>query len=191
MAVLAYNEILPKKVIIHNDEPCVVVSAHVFRKQQRKPVNQTKLKGLKSSKMIEQTFHQNESAREADVENRTIVFLYANRGKYFFSEQNDPSKRFSLAENLVGASGKYLKAKSEVTAVVYNEEIIGVTLPIKVELSVTEADPATKGNTAQGASKEAVLETGAKILVPLFINQGDVIRVNTETDEYVERVSKA
>lgn len=190
MAVLAYNEILPKKVIIHNDEPCVVVSAHVFRKQQRKPVNQTKLKGLKSGKMIEQTFHQNESAKEADVENRTIVFLYANRGQYFFCEPDDPSKRFSLSEDIVGPSGKYLKPKSEVAAMVYNDEIIGVTLPIKMELTVTEADPATKGNTAQGASKEVTLETGAKITVPMFINQGDIIRVNTETDEYTERISK-
>ncbi|MBI4086836.1 elongation factor P [Candidatus Kaiserbacteria bacterium] len=189
--MLAYNEILPKKVIIHNDEPFVVVSAHVFRKQQRKPVNQTKLKGLKSGKFIEQTFHQNESVREADISDRPITFLYGNRGEYFFCEPDDPSKRFSLAEDLVGPAGKYLKPKSEVTAIVYNDEIIGVTLPIKMELMVTEADPATKGNTAQGATKEVVLETGATIMVPMFINQGDVIRINTETDEYTERISKS
>jgi elongation factor P len=190
MAVLSYNEILPKKVIIYNDEPCVVVSAHVFRKQQRKPVNQTKLKGLKSGKMIEQTFHQNETAREADISTRPIAFLYANRGEYFFSEPDDPAKRFSLAEELVGAVGRYLKPKSDVTALVYDDEIIGTTTPVKVELLVKSADPAVKGNTVQGGSKEATLETGATVLVPLFINPGDVIRVNTETGEYTERVTK-
>ncbi|MDZ4285022.1 MAG: elongation factor P, partial [Patescibacteria group bacterium] len=177
MAILSYNEILPKRVIIHNDEPCVVLSAHVFRKQQRKPVNQTKLKGLKTGKVIEQTFHQNETAREADVTNHAIVFLYQNRGEYFFCEPDDPSKRFSLPEATVSSAGKYLKPKSEVTALVYDDEIIGITVPIKVELQVTDADPAVKGNSAQGASKEATLETGAKILVPLFINPGDIIRV--------------
>ena len=190
MTVLAYNEILAKKVIIHNDEPFVVLSAHVFRKQQRKPVNQTKLKGLKSGKMIEQTFHQNETAREADVTTRAIVFVYANRGEYVFCEPTDPSKRFSLSGDLVPASIRYLKPKSEVTALVYDDEIIGITMPIKVELAVEDADPAVKGNTAQGALKEVTLETGATLMVPMFINPGDVIRVNTETDEYTERVTK-
>jgi elongation factor P len=190
MSNLSYNEILPKKVIIHNDEPCVVLSAHVFRKQQRKPVNQTKLKGLKSGKVIEQTFHQNETVKEADTSARTIVFIYENRGEYFFSTPEDPSKRFSLSGAVVPPSARYLKAKSEVSALVYDDEIIGITMPIKVELTVTDADPAVKGNTAQGASKEVTLETGAKVLVPMFINPGDIIRVNTETDEYTERVSK-
>lgn len=190
MAVLSYNEILPKKVIIHNGEPCVVLSAHVFRKQQRKPVNQTKLKGLKTGKVIEQTFHQSETAREADVSTRPIAFLYANRGEYFFCESDDPAKRFLLPEDLVGSVGRYLKPKSEVAALVYDNEIIAVTVPIKVELTVTGADPAVKGNTAQGAMKEVTLETGATIMVPMFINPGDTIRVNTETNEYTERVSK-
>ena len=190
MAVLSYNEILPKKVILHNGEPCVVVSAHVFRKQQRKPVNQTKLKGLKSGKTIEQTFHQNENAEEAEVSNRPITFVYHNRGEYVFCEPNDPAKRFSLGEDLVGSTGRYLKPKNEVTALVYDDEIIGITTPIKVELKVERADPAVKGNTVQGGNKEAVLETGAVVMVPLFINPGDIIRVNTETGEYTERVSK-
>ncbi len=190
MAVLSYNEILPKKVIIHNDEPCVVLSAHVFRKQQRKPVNQTKLKGLKSGKVIEQTFHQNETVKEADTSTRIITFIYENRGEYFFSALVDPSKRFALSGDVVPSSARYLKPKSEVDALIYDDEIIGITMPIKVELEVTEADPAVKGNTAQGAQKEVTLETGARILVPMFINPGDIIRVNTETDEYTERVSK-
>lgn len=191
MAVLAYNEILPKKVIIHNNEPYVVVSAHVFRKQQRKPVNQTKLKGLKTGKFVEQTFHQNETAQEADVETRTIAFIYENRGEYVFSTPGKPSERFSLSAETVGAEGRFLKGGTEVDALVYDDEIIGVKIPIKVELVVKEADPAVKGNTAQGATKEVTLETGATLHVPMFINAGDVLRINTETGEYAERVEKA
>ncbi len=191
MAVLAYNEILPKKIIIYNDEPYIVISAHVFRKQQRKPVNQTKLKSLATGKVVEPTFHQNETAREADVSTRTITFVFENRGQYTFCNPEKPADRFMLGEDLVGSQGKFLKAKSEVEALVYDEKIIGLKFPIKVELKVTEAMPAVKGNTAQGASKEVKLETGATIFAPMFINEGDIISVNTETGEYAERIEKA
>ncbi len=191
MATLAYNEILPKKVIIMHDEPFLVLSAHVFRKQMRKPVNQTKLKSLKSGRVIEQTFHQNENAVEADLEKMTIEFVYENRGAYIFCEAGKPQKRFELGEAVVGDAIKFIKAKSEVEAMVFNEEIIGVKVPVKVDLVVKEADPALKGNTVQGGTKEVILETGAKIQVPMFINEGDVVRVNTETGDYTERVTKA
>jgi len=84
--------------------------------------------------------------------------------------------------------GKFLKENSIISALVFNEKIIGLKMPIKAELKVTEAHPAVKGNTAQGATKEAVLETGAMVQVPLFVKEGDVIRINTETGQYVERV---
>ena len=90
----------------------------------------------------------------------------------------------------MGDQIKFVKEQSDVTALVWNDEIIGIQTPIKVELKVTEAPPAVKGNTAQGGSKQVVLETGAVINTPLFINEGDIVRVNTETGEYVERVSK-
>ncbi len=191
MAVLAYNEILTKKVIIHNDEPFVVLSAHVFRKQQRKPVNQAKLKSLKTGRVIEQTFHQNETAREADMETRSIVFVYARNGEYTFHTSGNPGDRFTLTDDLVGAQGRFLKSGMELDALVFDDEIIGVKIPIKVDLVVKEADPAVKGNTSQGATKEVTLETGATIQVPMFINQGDIIRINTETGDYTERAEKA
>ena len=191
MATLSYNEILPKKIIIHNGEPYVVLSAHVFRKQQRKPVNQTKMRGMKSGKVVEQTFHQNETAKEADVETRTIRFVYENRGEYIFCMPSDPKTRFTLPEDIVGAEGRFLKSDTELEALAYDDEIIGVKIPIKVELAVKQADPAVKGNTSQGATKEVILETGATIQVPMFINQGDIIRINTENGEYTERVEKA
>jgi len=191
MAILSYNEITPKKIILWNGEPCVVLSSHVFRKQQRKPVNITKLKSLIGGRVVEQTFHQNETAEEADIETKQIEFIYENKGEYWFSTPGNPSERFPLPIAIVGAEGKYLKPKSEIDAVVYDEDIIGVKMPIKMELLVTEAAPAVKGNTSSSATKEVVLETGATLHVPMFINEGDLIRVNTETNSYAERVEKA
>lgn len=190
MAVLAYNEITPKKVILFNDEPYVVLSYHVFRKQQRKPVNITKLKGLKSGRVVEQTFHQNETVEEADLETRQITFIYRKPGEYWFHTAGQPGDRFALSEDLVGDQGKYVKERTDLSALVFDDEIIGIRIPIKVELKVKEAMPAVKGNTSSGAQKEVTLETGAKLMVPMFINEGDVISINTETGSYSERVSK-
>lgn len=191
MSVLSYNEILAKKVIIFNDEPYLVVSNHVFRKQQRKPVNVTKLKSLKSGRVVENSFHQNETAEEAELEKETITFIYEAKGEYWFHKAGDKSQRFTLPAELVGSGAKFLKANSEVDAMVFNEEIIGVSVPIKVELKVKETMPAVKGNTAQGALKEVTLETGATLMAPMFINEGDIIAINTETGSYSERVAKA
>ncbi len=191
MAVLAYNEITLKKVIIHDNEPYLVTASHVFRKQQRKPVNITKLKNLKSGRVVEVTFHQNENAEEADLESKSVTFIYRKPGEYWFHVTGKPAERFALSEDLVGDQGRFLKERSEVTAVVYDEEIIGLKLPIKMELKVKEAMEAVKGNTSSGALKEVTLETGAKIMVPMFIGEGDVLSINTETGDYSERITKA
>lgn len=191
MAKLNYNEITPKKVILFNDEPCVVLSSHVFRKQQRKPVNITKLKGLISGRVLEQTFHQNENADEAELETKSIVFIYSKPGEYWFHTVGDKSDRFALSEDVVGDEGRFLKNGAEISALIFKDEIIGVKVPVKVELTVKEAAPAVKGNTSSGATKGVTLETDVTINVPMFINEGDVIRVNTETGEYAERVEKA
>jgi len=189
--MLSYNEITTGKVIVFNDEPCKVLSHHVFRVQQRKPVNVTKLKGLKSGKVVENSFHQNENAEEADLEKRPVVFVYGSKGEYMFHDSGNPSKRFPLSEELIGPGVRFLKPKEEYEAIVFDEEIIGLNVPIKMQLKVTEAAPAVKGNTAQGATKTVTLETGATVQTPLFINEGDVIEVNTESGEYSNRVEKA
>ena len=191
MTQLNYNEIKEKSVIVFNDEPHVVLSTHVFRKQQRKPVNITKLKSLISGRVVEQTFHQNETAHEADLETKLITFIYQKPGEYWFHPVGAPSERFMLSTDTVGSAGKYLKERSELKAMVWGDEIIGVQIPIKVDLEVKEAAPAVKGNTSSGATKDVVLETGAPLQVPQFINAGDIVSVNTETESYSERVEKA
>ncbi|MEK7612583.1 MAG: elongation factor P [Patescibacteria group bacterium] len=196
--MLEYNEILPKKVILLDGEPYEVLDAHVFRKQMRKPVNQTKLRHLITGKVTEQAFHQAEKAEEADLSTKPVKFLYANRGEWWFCAENNPADRFTLAEDLIGAAGQFLKPNSVVDALVFHDpssdlgagKIISVRVPIKMDLVVKEAPPAVKGNTAQGGSKQITLETGATLNAPLFINEGDIVRINTELGTYVERVDK-
>jgi len=188
--MLAYNEILSKKYIILDGAPYEVLDAHIFRMQQRKPVNQTKLKNLITGKVTEYTFHQQDKMEEADLVKKEVKYLYTNKGEYWFAEPSDPSKRFKLDAGMIGEAGRFLKANSIVETVVFNEQTIGVRLPIKVELKVTEAPPAVKGDTSKGGTKQVTLENGAVINAPLFITEGEVIRINTETGDYVERVSQ-
>ncbi len=188
--MLDYNEITGGKIITFENEPYEVLSHHVFRKQQRKPVNQTKLRNLKTGKVVEHSFHMSESVHEADMVKKPVTYIYKDKSNYWFHEAGNPSKRFTLSEQLVGTKGRFIKQKETVDALLYNDETIGIVVPVKVALLVTEAAPAVKGNTAQGASKTVTLETGATVNTPLFINEGDIIRINTETGEYTERVEK-
>ncbi len=191
MSVLSYSEVVQKKIITLDGDPYEVLSSHVFRMQMRKPVNQTKLRNLRSGKVVEHSFHQAETVQEADVEYEDITFLYAHRGEYWFTEKDNPKNRFKVEEALLGESAHFLKQNSDVEAMRYYEEIIGIKLPVKLDLKVTEAPPAVKGNTAQGGTKIVTLETGATVNAPMFINEGDILRINTETGQYVERVEKA
>jgi len=192
MSQLQYNEIREKKIIIYNDEPCEVVDSHVARTQQRKPQNQVKLKSLISGKTIAATFHVSDSADEADINKSEVKFLYHNKGEYWFCDIDDPKNRFKLDEALIGSSGKFLKENENVAVMIWDndgeEKTIKLELPIKMELKVKDAPPAVKGNTAQGGNKIITLENGTTINAPMFISEGDTIRVNTETGEYVERV---
>jgi elongation factor P len=190
MAVLSYNEILGKKVITMDGQPYEVLSSHIFRMQQRKPVNQTKLRNLKTGKVVEHSFHQSETVLEADMETEEITYLYENRGEYWFCEKGNPRNRFKLDAEILGEQRNFLKQNSDVESLKFEGEVISVRLPIKMDLKVTEAAPAVKGNTAQGGTKQVTVETGATLNVPMFINEGDIIRVNTETGEYVERATK-
>ena len=188
MSLLEYNEIKERKYIVYENEPYEVLSSHVFRKQQRKPVNATKLKNLINGSVKEISFHVSEKVEEAEIDAREAKYLYNNRGECWFSEPNDPSKRFSMKEDLVGPQGKFIKANTIVELLTFKDRHVGFKLPIKVELKVTEAADAVKGNTVQGGTKIVTLETGATVNVPMFVSEGEVIRINTETGEYVERV---
>lgn len=189
MSLLEYNEIRERKYIIYNNEPYEVLTSHVFRKQQRKPVNATKLKNLITGSVKEISFHVSEKVEEAEIDSRDAKYLYNNRGEFWFSDPTDPSKRFSMKEEQVGPQGKFLKPNTVIQILSFQDRHVGFKLPIKMDLKVTEAMDAVKGNTVQGGTKTVTLETGATVNVPMFINQGEIIRVNTETGEYVERMN--
>lgn len=186
--MLDYSEVTVHKYIIYENEPWEVIGSHVFRKQQRKPVNAVKLRNLITGRMTEISFHVSDKIEEADIDKKEVKYLYTNKGEYWFSEANDPSKRFQIPEEMIGQAAKFLKPNITVDAMLFSDKIIGLKLPIKMELEVTEAHDATRGNTAQGATKSVKLETGAEIQVPMFIKQGDVVRVNTETGDYADRI---
>ncbi len=187
MAMLDYSEITERKYIVFNGEPWEVLTSHVFRKQQRKPVNATKLKNLITGKVTEQSFHVSEKVEEAEINSKDAKYLYNNKGAYWFCDPQNPADRFELSEEVMGPRGKFLKINSIIEVLSFEDTTIGVKMPIKVELKVVEAHPAVKGNTAQGGTKTVKLETGAEIQVPMFIKEGEIVRVNSETGEYTER----
>jgi len=181
-----------------NDEPYEVISSQVSRKQANKPVNKTSLKNLISGNVIQHTFHVSDKAHEADISKEGVIFLYENqkKGEIWFAKPDNPKDRFSLDENIIGNMTNYVPENTEVETLVFtdktgDEQIIGIRLPIKVDLTVTQAPPAIKGNTASGGDKKVTLETGYVVTVPLFISEGDKVRVNTDTGQYVERAEKA
>jgi elongation factor P len=189
--MLKYNELKIGTMFKFEGIPYEVLEYEFLRMQQRKPVAKTRIKNLLTGQVIERNFHQNEVLEEIEVEKENITFLYSHRGEFWFCEKGNPKNRFKLEESKIGPAAKFLKQNSETLALKLDDQILNVKAPIKTDLKVTEAPPGERGNTAQGGSKLATLETGAQISVPLFVNTGDVIRVNTETGEYVERVEKA
>ncbi len=189
--MFSYNDLKIGTSFILDGEPYEVLEYEFLRMQQRKPVAKTKIKNLITGKVMEKNFHQNESFEEADIVKNAVVFIYGHRGEYWFRDKDDPAKRFSLKEEVVGQSSRFLKPNTPAVAVVFRNRVINITMPVKVELEVKETPPGERGNTAQSGTKIAVLETGVKVSVPLFVNEGDIVRINTESGEYVERVKKS
>ena len=194
--MLAYNEATIRKIIMHEGEPYEVLASHVFRKQQRKPVNATKLKNLLSGRVVEHSFQVSDKIEEADIAKKPVQYIYEAKGEFWFHPQGKPADRFVISAPLIGEKKQWMKPNDVYNSIVWTneddeEQIIGVDLPIKLNLKVKEAAPAVKGNTSSGASKIVTLETGATATVPLFINEGDYITINTETNEYVGRAEKA
>lgn len=190
MAMLGtLNDIKQGMTLIFNGEPHRVMIAHFVRMQMRKPVMQTKLKNMITGKMVEYNFKQGERIETGEVNYTKVNFLYKAGDEYVFMD-NVNYEQFSFPSEKLGEQVKYLKEGCEVQLVSFNESPINIDLPAKMEFTVTSAPEGAKGDSAQGrVTKPAEIETGYEIAVPLFVKTGDVIRVNTDTGEYVERVS--
>ncbi|HOS87943.1 MAG TPA: elongation factor P [Candidatus Pacearchaeota archaeon] len=188
--MLSYSELTRGKIIIVNDQPYEIIEAENTFKGRGHSYLQMKLRNLISGSVIAKSAQPRDSFEEADIEKNEAKFIFKNKGKYTFAELNNPGKRFELDEEKIGAAAKFLKPNEIVTTIFFNGKIINVILPIKVKLKVTEVPPGVKGDRAQAGSKIVTLETDAKIAAPLFINEGDIIEVNTESGEYTRRVNE-
>jgi len=191
MAKLQYNEILPKRTVIMDGDPYLVLTSNIAKKDRAKASNNVKMRNLRSGGVVDKTFHQADVLEEATIEKKDVKFLYENRGEFFFCPPERPADRFSFPQDIIGDEAKYMKQNSIVEALVFDDNIMSISVPVKVELKVKEAAPAVKGNTSSGATKEVTVETGAIVFVPMFINEGDIISINTESGLYTERIEKA
>ena len=196
MAMLEYNEITVRRYIVLEGQPYEVIENHVARTQQRKPQNQTKIKNLITGRFSNRSFHAADKVEEAEITTKEAKYLYTTKGEFWFCEAENPSKRFKISEEILGVKAKFLKPNTIYDTMVFVDSgsetgegtILGVKLDATVDLKVVEAPPGVKGDTARGGNKLVKVETGAMVTAPLFVNEGDTIRINTETGEYRERV---
>jgi len=186
--MLKYNELRKGTIFLLNGEPYEVLEYSFSKLQRGRPIAKTKIKNLRTGVVISRNFQQSEEFEEAEIETKSIKFIYEHRGKYVFSEIDDSLKRFELSAEIIGEKRKYLKPGTKMEAILFKRKVINIKLPIKMDFKVIECPPSFRGNTAQAGTKSAILETGAKIYVPMFIKVGDIVRVNTGENKYVGRV---
>lgn len=147
----------------------------------------TKLKNIKSSGVVEKSFRPTEKFENAHIERKDMQYLYSDSGMYNFMD-TETFDQIALSEDQIGDSLKFVKENEMVKILSHNGEVFAIEPPLFVELEVTETEPGIKGDTATGATKPSMVETGANVLVPLFVNQGDIIQIDTRTGEYMKRV---
>lgn len=189
MAVLpSLNSIKVGLTVLFNDEPYQVQTANFVRMQQRKPVMQTKMKNLINGKVLEYSFKPGDRVEEADLERAKGDYLYSDQlGVYFMDAST--YEQISIDPEFLGERTKLLKEGMQVDILYFNGKPITIHFPPKVELSVVSTPPGIKGDSAGGVTKQATLESGLVVNVPLFVKEGDVVRVNTDTLDYTERVT--
>ncbi len=182
------NDLKLGKIISLNDQPYLVTFAQHVQMGRGGAILRTKLKNLLSGQVLEKTFKGGDKIDEADLSYRQSSFLYKEQDQYYFMDSESYEQFFLLATN-IGANKNYLKEGQMVKTMLFKDKPMAVELPKKVDLKIINTEPGIRGDTAQGSvTKPATLETGYKVNVPLFINQGDIIKINTETGQYVERV---
>ena len=187
--MLTMNDLKNGLIVLIENEPYQILEAKHLHMGRGGSSVQTRIRNLKTGQVLSRNFKPADTFVEAGVEKRKVLFLYVHRDEYVFAEKGNPKNRFTLKKEIEDIK-KWLKPNTEVEAIFLGDKLLTASVPIKMEFKVVEAPPGLKGDTAQGGTKVATIETGAKISVPLFINEGDVIRVNTQSGEYAERAEK-
>lgn len=186
MAQYSTNEFrLGLKVILDGD-PCSIVENEVVKPGKGQAFNRVRLRNLKTGRSWEKTFKSGEVLEGADIEDREMQYLYSD-GEFFHFMDPKSFEQLGADDTAVGDAYKWLKEEDVCTLTLWNGAPLSVTPPNFVELEIVETDPGVRGDTATGGTKPATLTTGAVVKVPLFVNQGDKVRVDTRTGDYVSR----
>ena len=188
--MLSITDLRKGTIFLLDGQPTVVLEAQHVKIGRGGAVLQTKIKNLATGATLSRNFKQADRFEEAEIERKKFIFLYSHRGEHCFVDEQNRSERFFVKEEQLGPEKNFLKKNVPVDAEFFQEKLLRIVLPIKIDFAVTDAPPGLRGDTAQGGTKTVIIETGAKIQTPLFIGAGDTIRVNTQTGEYVERVEK-
>jgi len=177
---------LRKGVVIEYEGKLYQVVDYQHVKMKRTALAKVKLRDISAGHTMERSFQSNERLVRARLDSSQMQYLYNDGGLYYFMNQ-ETFEQIPMNKEKLGDALNYLKEGNSVEMTTYKDEIIGVEMPITVELEVIETDPGFKGDTATSGNKAAKLETGVTIQVPLFINQGDVLKIDTRTGTYIER----
>ena len=186
MATYSTNEFKNGLKIILDGDPCSITENILVKPGKGQAFNRIKAKNLKTGRTLERTFKTTESVEAADVEERNVEFLYSD-GEYWHFMEPDTFEQHAADKVAVGDAAKWIKGQEACVMTLWNEAPLSITPPNFVELTVSQTDPGLKGDTAQGGTKPATLETGTEVKVPLFIDEGDVLKIDTRTGEYVSR----
>ncbi len=186
--MLSMSEIKLGTVLTLNEQPYVVVFTQHIKVARSAATLRTKLKNLLTGAMLEKSFSGSDKAEEADLTRRKASFLYTEGGKFYFMDSEN-FEQYEFGSDIIAERAGYLKEGQNVDVMLYNGKALIIELPKKITLLVTSAPPGVRGDTSGSATKTATLETGIEIRVPLFIDSGESIRLNTETGEYVERAN--
>lgn len=186
--MISSNDLRPGTTIVFDNDPWQVVDFQHVKPGKGAAFVRTKLKNLKTGNVRENTFRAGEKLEKAQVEKKTMQYLYQDGDQYVFMDNESFEQLMLHRDSLNDRVAKYMKESLEYEVLFFNGGVIGIDPPNFVELEVTETDPGLKGDTATGGNKPAYTETGAMVMVPLFVNIGDVLRIDTRTDSYLERV---
>jgi elongation factor P len=186
MANYSANQFKNGLKIMLDGDPCTMTDVEFVKPGKGQAFTRVKMRNLISGRTWEKTFKSNESAEGADVMDRDMEYLYCDGEMWHFMEPAT-FEQFAADKNAVGDAHQWLKEQDRNMITLWNGNPISVTPPNFVELAVTETDPGVKGDTAQGGSKPATLSTGAVVRVPLFIEEGDILKIDTRTGAYVSR----
>jgi elongation factor P len=189
MASYSTNEFKGGLKIMLDGDPCSIIENEFVKPGKGQAFNRVKIRNLKTGRVIEKTFKSGESVEAADVMEMDMQYLY-NDGEFWHFMDNDTFEQVSADAKAVGESTKWLKEQDVCTVTLWNGSPIIVEPPNFVVLSITETDPGLKGDTSGGGGKPATLETGAVVRVPLFVQTGEMVKVDTRSGEYVSRAKE-